>query len=88
MILKNGLVMDETFTLRRCDLKIENGVIADIAETIDGDEAIDLSGCYVLPGFIDSHLHGAMGCIISDPEPDLGKITHYEAIPPSCSLNA
>ena len=79
MILKNGLVMDETFTLRRCDLKIENGVIADIAETIDGDEAIDLSGCYVLPGFIDSHMHGAMGCIISDPEPDLGKITRYEA---------
>jgi len=79
MILKNGLVMDETFMLRRCDLKIENGVIAVVGENIDGDETIDLSDCYVLPGFIDSHLHGAVGCIISDPAPDLSKITRYEA---------
>ena len=81
MILKNGLVVDESFTLKKCDLKIENGVIAAIAEDIPGDDAVDLSGCYILPGFIDSHMHGAMGCKLSDtnPFPDLNKITKYEA---------
>ena len=81
MILNNGLVMDETFTLRKCDLRIENEFIAAVAEGLYGGEAIDLSGCYVLPGFIDSHIHGAMGCKISDvePAPELEKITRYEA---------
>lgn len=79
MILKNGRVMDENFSLRACDLKIENGVITQIAGSIAGEDAVDMNGCLILPGFIDSHLHGAMGCIISDPEPDLHKITRYEA---------
>lgn len=79
MILKNGLVMDETFTLRKCDLQIENGKIAAIADSLDGDNILELNGQYVLPGFIDSHMHGAMGCKIDDVDPDLSKITRYEA---------
>lgn len=80
MILKNGRVMDENFSLRACDLKIENGVITQIAGSIAGEDAVDMNGCFILPGFIDSHMHGAMGFIISDPEPDLHKITRYEAM--------
>lgn len=81
MILKNGLVMDETFSLRKCDLQIENGTIVGIADGLDGGDAIDMSGHYILPGFIDSHMHGAMGHKISDvdPLPDFQKITQYEA---------
>lgn len=81
MILKNGLVMDENFTLRALDVQFENGVITRIGENLAGDDALDLRGCYLLPGFIDSHMHGAMGCKISDtnPLPDLQKITQYEA---------
>ena len=79
MILKNGLVMDETFTLRKCDLQIKDGKIAAVADALCGNDALDLKGCFVLPGFIDSHMHGAMGCIIDDEDPDLQKITRYEA---------
>ena len=79
MILKNGRVMTESFTLKKCDLKIENGVITGIADHIAGEDAVDMNGCLILPGFIDSHLHGAMGCIIADEAPDLAKITRYEA---------
>lgn len=79
MILKNALVVDDSFTLRRCDLQIDGGKIVGIAESISGDDAIDLSGCYVLPGFIDSHMHGAMGHKISDADPGLREITEYEA---------
>ena len=45
MILKNALVVDDSFTLRRCDLQIDGGKIVGIAESISGDDAIDLSGC-------------------------------------------
>ena len=81
MILKNGLVMDENFALRALDVQFKNGVITRIGENLAGDDTLDLRGCYLLPGFIDSHMHGAMGCKISDtnPLPDLQKITQYEA---------
>ncbi|MBR3873326.1 MAG: N-acetylglucosamine-6-phosphate deacetylase [Clostridia bacterium] len=79
MILKNATVMDENFCLRKCDLQIKNGKIAAVADMLDGDNAVDLSGSLILPGFIDSHLHGAMGCKISDAAPELHKITQYEA---------
>lgn len=81
MILKNGLVMDETFSLRACDLQFENGTITRLGENLTGDDTLDMHGHYVLPGFIDSHMHGAMGCKLSDtdPLPDLEKITQYEA---------
>lgn len=42
------------------DVAIENGVISEIAATIatDGaDQVIDASGKYVMPGFIDLHVH-------------------------------
>ena len=81
MILKNACVVDDRFTLRVCDLEIKNGVITQIADHIEGEDALDLRGCFILPGFIDSHMHGAMGCKLSDtnPLPDLHKITQYEA---------
>ena len=81
MILKNSLAVDARFALRPCDIRIENGVIAEIADHIEGENTLDLRSCYVLPGFIDSHMHGAMGCKISDiePTPDINKITQYEA---------
>ena len=81
MILKNGLVVDESFSLRKCDLKMENGVIVEIADCLSGEDEIDVSGKYVLPGFIDTHMHGAMGTKISDinPAPDFSRITRYEA---------
>lgn len=81
MILKNGWVVDESFTLRTCDVQFQGGRITAIGESLTGDTALDMTGRYILPGFIDSHMHGAMGCKISDahPLPDLNKITRYEA---------
>ncbi|MBQ4552698.1 MAG: N-acetylglucosamine-6-phosphate deacetylase [Clostridia bacterium] len=81
MILKNARVIDDRFTLRDYDLETKNGVITQIADHIEGEDVLDLRGCFILPGFIDSHMHGAMGCKLSDtnPLPDLHKITQYEA---------
>jgi N-acetylglucosamine-6-phosphate deacetylase len=43
---------------------VEEGKIAAIRERIhrSGEEVIDLNGNYLAPGFIDLHVHGALGC--------------------------
>ncbi len=58
MRLKNGIVLDDDFKFRKYDLCYENGVICDDST---GDADIDCSECYVVPGLIDIHIHGAMG---------------------------
>lgn len=70
MILKNADIFDSEFALRRADVRVEDGKIAEIGENLnDGDEH-DLSGCVILPGFIDIHIHGCGGADFSDAQPD------------------
>lgn len=60
ILIKNGRVinpsdrMDET-----ADVLVENGRIAKIEKGIEAkaDREIDAEGCYVMPGFIDMHVH-------------------------------
>ncbi|ABQ60222.1 dihydropyrimidinase [Brucella suis 63/252] len=55
-VIKGGTVItaDRTF---RADILIEDGKIAAIGDSLEGDEVIDASGCYVMPGGIDPHTH-------------------------------
>ena len=74
MIIKNGNVLiGQEFTQK--DIFIENGKIS----TNSSGDVIDASELWVLPGFIDTHMHGAAGVRFSDPEPDINKITTYQA---------
>ncbi|HZE13734.1 MAG TPA: N-acetylglucosamine-6-phosphate deacetylase [Chthoniobacterales bacterium] len=43
------------------ELVVEDGKIAEIREQSSTVEAIDLRGNYLAPGFIDLHIHGAVG---------------------------
>ncbi|MCA1577589.1 MAG: N-acetylglucosamine-6-phosphate deacetylase [Acidobacteria bacterium] len=44
-------------------------------------EEIDLSGTTLLPGFIDVHIHGAVGVDVMEATPqDLQKVSHYLAL--------
>ena len=60
MLLKNATVLNKDFEFITADVKIENGIITQIAPEIAG-EGIDLSGKYILPGAVDIHTHGAVG---------------------------
>jgi N-acetylglucosamine-6-phosphate deacetylase len=58
LIIKNGNVLLQGGELRCCDVRIENGRIADIGLDIPSESALDATGSYVLPGLIDLHTHG------------------------------
>ncbi len=57
IILKNATVWCGDFEPAKTDIKIENSIISALGE-LEGDECVDLSGCTVVPGFIDIHIHG------------------------------
>ena len=60
LLIKNGTVIDPAEkTEEKKDLLIVDGVIKKIAEKIKdkAEETIDAKGCYVMPGFVDLHVH-------------------------------
>src|SRR6185295_6409881 len=60
ILIKGGIVVtiDENDSIVRGDVLIRDGRIADIGE-INGpvDEVVEASGCAVLPGFVQTHIH-------------------------------
>ena len=60
MILRNGHVVDpENGIDRVTDVEFTNGVITAVADNIpsDGEGELDCRGAYVVPGFVDLHVH-------------------------------
>jgi dihydropyrimidinase len=55
-VIKNGTVVTADLTYE-ADVLIVNGVIAEIGKCLEGDEVLDATGCYVMPGGIDPHVH-------------------------------
>ncbi|WP_121061963.1 dihydropyrimidinase [Chachezhania antarctica] len=55
-VIKNGTIVTADLTYK-ADVLIEGGVIAQIGPDLKGDEVLDATGCYVMPGGIDPHTH-------------------------------
>ncbi|MEY2558880.1 MAG: N-acetylglucosamine-6-phosphate deacetylase [Verrucomicrobiota bacterium] len=68
------------------ELVVTNGTIAAIREQSDA-EGIDLSGNYLAPGFIDLHIHGALGRDTMEASPEAFQtICDYHATGGTTSL--
>src|SRR5690606_22214521 len=55
-VIKNGTIVTADRTWK-ADVLIDGETIVDIGENLSGDEVIDATGCYVMPGGIDPHTH-------------------------------
>lgn len=57
-VLRRATIIDGTGAPPAvADVVIEDGRILDVGVGLDGDEAIDLEGLWLLPGIIDCHVH-------------------------------
>lgn len=60
VLIQNGHVVDPATGLdEQCDVFISENKIKKVGKNIqdDADHVIDAAGCYVMPGFIDLHVH-------------------------------
>lgn len=60
ILIKNGRVINPaTGTDETLDVLVENGVVTRTEKSIKEkcDRVIDAKGCFVMPGFIDMHVH-------------------------------
>ena len=57
LILKGGNVVDVfTGTVKKADVLIKDGVICGVG-SYGGENEVDVSGKYVMPSFVDAHVH-------------------------------
>lgn len=76
MKITNGHVFDIEKGFINRELYTNESLIANVSTD---DIVIDASDCYVIPGLIDVHFHGAVGEDFSDATPEgLQKIADYE----------
>ena len=77
MLIKNGKVFLSDGKFHDCALRF--GAQVEEIGAFDG-EGCDASGCYVIPGLVDVHTHGAMNRDFSDGDPEaLGVASKYYA---------
>lgn len=66
--LRGGLAFDSAVRSLEFD-GIEDGHTFRPLELDGAEDALDAQGKYLLPGFVDVHVHGALGCDFSDADP-------------------
>ncbi|WP_022760667.1 N-acetylglucosamine-6-phosphate deacetylase [Butyrivibrio sp. AD3002] len=92
MRVTGGLVFDNNFRFVEKDIFTDGEFFVDGAAAVKeseatyDDKAVDASGCYVIPGLVDIHVHGCMGSDFCDGSLQaIEKLLTYEA---SCGVTA
>ncbi|HEY3582707.1 MAG TPA: N-acetylglucosamine-6-phosphate deacetylase [Pyrinomonadaceae bacterium] len=84
LLLRNAALVLPDKIVPHGAILVEDGLISAIDEDnafeSPGAEIIDLSGTTILPGFIDFHIHGAVGVDVMEAKPDgLQEVSRYLA---------
>lgn len=64
VLLRNGLFFADGHFWENLCVRLENGRVTAMGEglaPLDGEAVIDLQGDFVLPGFVDAHIHAFRG---------------------------
>lgn len=82
IVIKSGMVFSKEGSFSIKDVLIDKSTISRLDRDINEAqaEAFDADGCYVVPGFIDLHTHGANGIefMYSSPE-EIDSVTEFFA---------
>ena len=71
MIIANGTLFCDDGIFRKTNIETQGAVITGIGDnlTCQNHEVFDAEGCYVVPGLVDIHIHGAAGADFCDGTP-------------------
>ena len=64
MLIVNAVVFDGREFQKGLHLRLEGGVIVETGEFLspgEGEEVLDLGGDFLVPGFVDVHIHAFRG---------------------------
>lgn len=62
----NAYLYTEDRSFRRGSFQVENNLFTDVCFEEESSGEVDLQGAYVIPGLVDTHIHGAAGADFSD----------------------
>ena len=85
ILLRNARIVLPDSVLNSGAVLVEDGRISRIidsasAKSLDADSVIELKGATVFPGFIDIHIHGAVGVDVNNASPvDLLRVSEFLA---------
>lgn len=80
MIIKNASVYTQEHKFVLQDIVIRGERIVQDTSLLPDEEIIDAAGLLALPGLVDIHLHGAVGCDLCDAsQTSIAKIADFEA---------
>ncbi len=78
MIYNNLKLVLEDSVIENAFIEINDGIIKDFGKNNLNLKGIDMQGLIVMPGFIDGHVHGALGCDFMDKSNEsFNKILSY-----------
>lgn len=81
LTLQNARVVLPDRVLDAGTVVVESGLIVSVGDSVEAKgEVLDLSGAVLLPGFIDVHIHGAVGIDVMEATPrELQEVSAYLA---------